>query len=58
LAVIMRQVCGDASRDVVEATSHAGVLLREAMPRPDVMEGITSFLEKRPPHFPALREER
>ncbi|CAM4455836.1 putative enoyl-CoA hydratase echA8 [Mycobacterium basiliense] len=54
MAVIKRQVYGDATRDVVEATSRAEVLLHEAMPRPDVIEGIVSFLEKRPPEFPSL----
>jgi enoyl-CoA hydratase/carnithine racemase len=54
MAVIKQQVYGDATRDVVEATSRAEVLLREAMPRPDVIEGITSFLQKRPPQFPSL----
>ncbi|MCV7123189.1 enoyl-CoA hydratase [Mycobacterium lacus] len=54
MAVIKRQVYGDATRGVAEATSHAEVLLREAMPRPDVIEGIVSFLEKRPPQFPSL----
>jgi enoyl-CoA hydratase/carnithine racemase len=54
MAVIKRQVYGDATRDVDQATSVAEVLLREAMPRPDVIEGITSFLEKRPPQFPSL----
>jgi enoyl-CoA hydratase/carnithine racemase len=55
MAVIKRQVYDDITRDVVEANSVAGVLLQEAMPRPDVIEGITSFLEKRPPQFPSLR---
>jgi enoyl-CoA hydratase/carnithine racemase len=54
MAVIKRQVYGDATRDVVEATSCAEVLLHEAMPRPDVIEGIVSFLQKRPPQFPSL----
>ena len=54
MAVIKQQIYGDATRDVVEATSRAEVLLHEAMPRPDVIEGITSFLEKRPPQFPPL----
>jgi enoyl-CoA hydratase/carnithine racemase len=54
MAVIKQQVYGDATRDVVEATSRAEVLLHEAMPRPDVIEGITSFLQKRPPQFPSL----
>ncbi|OBH10819.1 MULTISPECIES: enoyl-CoA hydratase [unclassified Mycobacterium] len=54
MEVIKRQVYGDATRDVVDATARAEVLLHEAMPRPDVIEGITSFLEKRPPRFPSL----
>lgn len=54
MAVIKRQVYGDATRDVADATARAEVLLHEAMPRPDVIEGITSFLEKRPPRFPSL----
>ena len=52
MAVIKRQAYGDAMRDVADASSRAEVLLHEAMPRPDVIEGITSFLEKRPPSFP------
>jgi enoyl-CoA hydratase/carnithine racemase len=54
MEVIKRQVYGDATSDVVDATSRAEILLHEAMPRPDVIEGITSFLEKRPPQFPSL----
>ncbi|WP_374025081.1 enoyl-CoA hydratase [Mycobacterium sp. HNNTM2301] len=54
MEVIKRQVYGDATRDVVDATSRAEALLLEAMPRPDVIEGITSFLEKRAPQFPSL----
>jgi enoyl-CoA hydratase/carnithine racemase len=53
MAVIKQQVYADATRDVVEATARAEVLLQEAMPRPDVIEGITSFLQKRPPQFPS-----
>lgn len=55
MSVIKRQVYGDTVRDVVEANLLAGVLLQESLPRPDVIEGITSFLEKRPPQFPSLR---
>jgi enoyl-CoA hydratase/carnithine racemase len=54
MAVIKRQVYGDATRDVVEANSLADTLLQQSLPRPDVIEGITSFLEKRPPQFPSL----
>ncbi|MEE3065035.1 MAG: enoyl-CoA hydratase [Actinomycetota bacterium] len=54
MAVIKRQVYGDDIRDVVDANARSEVLVHEAMSRPDVIEGITSFLEKRPPKFPSL----
>lgn len=54
MAVIKRQVYGDITRGVVDANDRSEVLVREAMSRPDVIEGITSFLEKRPPQFPSL----
>ncbi|MCH2222784.1 MAG: enoyl-CoA hydratase, partial [Dechloromonas sp.] len=49
MAVIKRQAYGDATRDVVTATADAEALMWEALPRPDVLEGIVSFLQKRPP---------
>ncbi|WAC93044.1 enoyl-CoA hydratase [Mycobacterium sp. Aquia_213] len=55
MAVIKRQVYGDDTRDVEDANTRSEVLVHEAMSRPDVIEGITSFLEKRPPQFPSLR---
>jgi enoyl-CoA hydratase/carnithine racemase len=55
MAVIKRQVYADDVRDVEDANNRSEVLVHEAMSRPDVIEGITSFLEKRPPQFPALR---
>jgi enoyl-CoA hydratase/carnithine racemase len=54
MAVIKRQVYGDAMREVADASSRAEVLLHESLQRPDVIEGITSFLEKRAPSFPGL----
>jgi enoyl-CoA hydratase/carnithine racemase len=54
MAVIKRQAYGDASRDVAAATADAEALMWEALPRPDVIEGIVSFLQKRPPQFPTL----
>jgi len=54
MAVIKQQLYGDATRDVAEANSRAEALLKESLPRPDVIEGITSFLQKRPPQFPSL----
>lgn len=54
MAVIKRQIYGDATGGLTDATARAEALLREAMPRPDVVEGIVSFLQKRPPRFPSL----
>ena len=57
LAVIKQQVYADTMRDVFEASAVAEKLMHESMLRPDFIEGITSFFEKRPPNFPALKEE-
>lgn len=57
LAVIKQQVYADTMRDVVEASDHAEQLMHESMTRPDFIEGITSFFEKRPPSFPPLKED-
>jgi enoyl-CoA hydratase/carnithine racemase len=54
MAVIKQQAYGDATRDVAEATARAVTLLHESLLRPDVIEGITSFFEKRAPSFPGL----
>ncbi|WP_326547432.1 enoyl-CoA hydratase [Mycolicibacterium sp. ND9-15] len=57
LAVIKQQVYADTMRDVFEASDHAEKLMHESMTRPDFLEGITSFFEKRPPNFPPLKGE-
>jgi enoyl-CoA hydratase/carnithine racemase len=57
LAVIKRQVYGDALRDLVDASVDAEKLMYESMRRPDVIEGITAFFEKRRPSFPPLRKD-
>ena len=55
LAVIKRQAYGDASSDVADTSARAEMLMHESLLRPDVVEGISSFFEKRTPRFPALR---
>ena len=55
LAVIKQQVYADTMRDVFEASAVAEKLMHESMLRPDFIEGITSFFEKRPPTFPPLK---
>jgi enoyl-CoA hydratase/carnithine racemase len=54
MAVIKRQAYGDAMREVADASSRSEVLLQRSLQLPDVIEGITSFLEKRSPSFPGL----
>jgi enoyl-CoA hydratase/carnithine racemase len=56
LAVIKQQVYADIMRDVFEASAVAEKLMHESMLRPDFIEGITSFFEKRPPNFPPLSD--
>lgn len=52
--MIKRQAYDDALRDIVDVSARAETLMHESLQRPDVIEGITSFLEKRPPRFPPL----
>jgi enoyl-CoA hydratase/carnithine racemase len=54
MAIIKRQAYGDAMREVADSSSRSEILLHESLKRPDVIEGITSFLEKRAPSFPGL----
>lgn len=56
MAVIKQQTYGDALRDVADVSDRAEKLMHESLQRPDVIEGITSFLQKRPPNFPPLSE--
>ncbi len=55
LAVIKQQVYADTMRDVFVASDDAEKLMHESMQRPDFIEGITSFFEKRPPNFPPVQ---
>jgi enoyl-CoA hydratase/carnithine racemase len=58
LAVIKQQVYADTMRDMFGASAVAEKLMHESMLRPDFIEGITSFFEKRPPKFPPLGDRR
>jgi enoyl-CoA hydratase/carnithine racemase len=57
LAVIKRQIYQDTSRNLDDASAEAEKLMHESMLRPDFIEGITAFFEKRQPGFPPLEEE-
>lgn len=54
LAVIKRQLYGDALSGLDDASARAEKLMHASMLRPDFIEGITAFFEKRRPHFPSL----
>ncbi|MFN3007721.1 enoyl-CoA hydratase [Mycolicibacterium wolinskyi] len=58
MAVIKRQLYGDANGDVSDVSARAETLMHESMVRPDLIEGITAFFDKRPPNFPPLKEGR
>lgn len=55
LAVIKQQAYDDALADLADVTARAETLMLESLQRPDLIEGITSFLQKRPPRFPPLQ---
>ncbi len=45
-----------AARMVADQQRTAEKLMHESMQRPDFIEGITAFFEKRPPNFPPLKD--
>ena len=56
MAVIKGQLYGDAGDPVMDVSARAEKLMHESLVRPDLIEGISAFLEKRPPNFPPLQE--
>jgi enoyl-CoA hydratase/carnithine racemase len=54
MATMKRQVYGDLELGLLDATAAADRLMLESFTAPDFVEGVTSFLERRDPRFPAL----
>jgi enoyl-CoA hydratase/carnithine racemase len=54
LAVIKHQMYSDVLRDIDATSARAEKLMHASMLRPDFIEGITAFFEKRQPNFPPL----
>ena len=46
----------DGLRDRTETSEHAEKVMHEAVLRPEFIEGITAFFQKRAPSFPPLRD--
>ena len=51
MATIERQVLSQSGQAALDAMREADELMRETLTGADVREGISSFLEKRPPPF-------
>jgi enoyl-CoA hydratase/carnithine racemase len=49
-----RQVWGDLTGTLEESVERAESLMRASFDRPDLAEGVTSYLERRAPNFPPL----
>jgi enoyl-CoA hydratase/carnithine racemase len=54
MAIIKAQVQADLDRTFAEAVAAADDLMIESFTRPDVVEGVKSYNEQRPPAFPGL----
>ena len=54
LAAMKQQLYADAGLPIVETSNKAERLMHESMTRPDFIEGITAFFQKRAPNFPPL----
>jgi enoyl-CoA hydratase/carnithine racemase len=48
------QVWGDLSGSLEQSVERAETLMAASFDRPDLVEGVTSYLERRDPHFPPL----
>lgn len=55
--MIKRQLYDDALRDLETTSDRAETLMYESMRRPDFIEGITAFFEKRQPSYPPHEED-
>src|SRR5215469_9803636 len=55
MSVIKRQVLRHLDLSLDEALADSNALMAESLRRPDVAEGVASFVERRPPRFEPLR---
>jgi enoyl-CoA hydratase/carnithine racemase len=58
MAAMKKQVYADLERGLSAAADEANELMLESFQRPDFVEGVQSFVEKREPNFPPVTSER
>jgi enoyl-CoA hydratase/carnithine racemase len=58
MAAMKRQVYGDLERGLDDALARANELMVESLQAPDFVEGVSSFVERRPPQFAPLATPR
>jgi enoyl-CoA hydratase/carnithine racemase len=51
ISIMKQQVYADQTRGIVAASEDAIELMKASLRRPDFVEGVASFLQKRPPNF-------
>ena len=51
MAVMKHQVYSQLHMSLDDAMDASNAVMRESLKRPDFKEGVSSFLEKRPPNF-------
>ncbi len=56
LAAMKQQVYEDLDRGLTDAVDRANALMVESLQAPDFVEGVASFVERRPPRFAPLGE--
>ncbi|MEY4230921.1 MAG: hypothetical protein RLZZ362_1770 [Actinomycetota bacterium] len=54
MSIMKQQVYADQLRGVADASTDAIELMKASLRRPDFKEGVSSFLQKRPPQFQPL----
>ena len=54
MAVIKWQMYNHADAPLLDVVDDSDVLMFESLERPDLAEGVASFLEKRKPEFPPV----